>query len=88
MKNNAKSEWALCFVVFYIFVIVLTWMALGGASADEWKLEVIGFDFATAEVLLQDEDGYVWTCPFGENDWELGQEYILILEDGQADICE
>ena len=80
MKSNAKIEWVLCFVVFYVFVMVLTWMALG--NADEWRLEVIGFDFETAKTLLEDEDGYVWTCPFGEHDWVLGDEYILVLEDG------
>lgn len=81
MKSNVKIEWVLCFVVFYVFVMVLTWMALG--NADEWRLEVIGFDFETAETLLEDEDGYVWTCPFGERDWVLGEEYILVLADGE-----
>lgn len=81
MKSNAKVEWVLCFVVFYIFVMVLTWMAIG--NAEERSLEVIGFDFETSEVLLEDEDGYVWTCPFGKNEWTLGDEYILVLADGE-----
>lgn len=71
-----------CYIAFFFCVCLLTWMALGGADADSWKVEVVDFDFETAEVILQDEDGFIWTCPFGTNSWELGQEYVLILEEG------
>lgn len=68
-----------CAVIAYICVILLgmTWLAAG--HADEWKVEVVDFDFQTANIILQDEDGFQWTCPFGENDWAIGEEYILVL---------
>lgn len=53
------------------------------AVAESWTVFVIGFDFANSEVILEDEDGFQWTCPFGESDWTLGEEYILVLEEGE-----
>lgn len=69
-------------IIAYICVIImgLAWWSAG--HADEWMVKVCGFDFKTAEVLLEDEDGFIWTCPFGEHDWAVGQEYVLVLEDG------
>ena len=69
-------------IIAYICVIImgLAWWSAG--HADEWMVKVCGFDFQTAEVLLEDEDGFIWTCPFGEHDWAVGQEYVLVLEDG------
>lgn len=58
---------------------IMLWFA--GANAEECRrIEVVGFDFLTAEVLLQDEDGFIWTCPFGENSWSVGEEYVLIID--------
>ena len=38
------------------------------------------------EVLLEDEDGYVWTCPFGENSWAIGDEYQLVIKGEHIEI--
>lgn len=67
--------------------------AAAGCYAEEIRrVEVVDFDFRTAEVILQDEDGYIWACPFGENSWALGEEYELYLPDeGESEIrtvCE
>lgn len=69
-------------VVVYICVLLLGFVWIE-AGAEEWKVEVIGFDFEAAEVLLADEDGFVWSCPFGESNWAIGEEYVLVLEDGE-----
>lgn len=71
--------------------ILLTLVLLLGAASAEAEIRtifVVGFDFATAEVILEDEDGFLWTCPFGESDWELGEEYQLVLSDEGAEIWE
>lgn len=67
-------------VIAFLLMIVLL---ISTAVAESWTVFVVGFDFTTAEVILEDEDGYQWTCPFGESDWTLGEEYILVLEEGQ-----
>lgn len=73
-------------IVVFLSVVIL-WFT--GAQAEELRrVEVIGFDFAAAEVLLQDEDGYVWTCPFGENSWAVGEEYLLVIDGENVDVEE
>lgn len=74
-----------------VMVVLVLIMMLTSAAAEEIRtIFVIGFDFSTAEVLLEDEDGFIWTCPFGKNSWELGEEYQLIIEGEQIEIktCE
>ena len=69
---------ALVVTLAFMFAFVVT----SPAFAEEWTVKVVGFDFRTAEVLLADEDGFIWTCPFGMSDWALGEEYVLVLEEG------
>ena len=63
-------------------------LLISTAVAENWTVFVVGFDFTTAEVILEDEDGFQWTCPFGEHDWYLGEEYQLILTEEGAEIWE
>ena len=66
---------------------VIMWFA--GAQAEEIRhVEVFDFDFAVAEVILRDEDGFTWSCPFGKYDWAIGDEYLLIIDNDQIDIEE
>lgn len=75
-------------LIAVLFVLILI---LSSAAAEEIRtIFVVGFDFSTAEVLLEDEDGFVWLCPFGENNWVLGEEYQLVI-DGEniaVETCE
>ena len=77
-----KREMTLCCVMTYIMVLLLGFVWLT-AGAEEWSVVVVDFDFETANVLLEDEDGFVWTCPFGEHSWAIGEEYILVLEENE-----
>ena len=71
-------------IVFLLMIVLL----VSTAVAESWTVFVVGFDFTTAEVILEDEDGFQWTCPFGEHDWELGQEFELVLSEEGAEIWE
>lgn len=64
-------------------ILLVLVLLVSTAVAESWTVFVVGFDFTTAEVILEDEDGFQWVCPFGEFDWTLGEEYILVLEEGQ-----
>lgn len=76
---------ALVVMIVFVGAFVVT----APAFAEETRtVFVVGFDFATAEVILEDEDGFLWSCPFGENSWAFGDEYQLVISDGQAEICE
>ena len=77
-------------VVAAAAMLILFSVALASGHAEELRrVEVVDFDFFTAEVVLMDEDGYIWTCPFGTNSWSLGEEYELYLPDeGQPEIRE
>lgn len=75
---------------FVVMMLVLV-LLIGTAAAEEIRtLFVVGFDFNTAEVLLEDEDGFIWTCPFGKNSWSLGEEYKLVIngENIAVETCE
>lgn len=64
-----------------VMVILVLIMMLTSAAAEEIRaIFVVGFDFSTAEVLLEDEDGYIWLCPFGKNSWSVGDEYQLVID--------
>lgn len=82
METMSKFEKLLCYITVYLFVLILGFVWMASGHAEEWTVKVVDFDFATAEVLLQDEDGFIWSCPFGEHDWVIDQEYVLVLEDG------
>ncbi len=72
-----------------LLAIMLTVVVLfGTAAAESWTIVVVGFDFANAEVILEDEDGYQWTCPFGKNNWTLGEEYQLVFTETGAEIWD
>ena len=67
-------------IVMYIVVLMLGFV-WAEAGAEEYTVFVVDFDFEHAEVILQDEDGFTWLCPFGECNWAIGEEYVLVLED-------
>lgn len=69
-------------VVVYVCILLLGFV-WAKAGAEEWTVFVTDFDFEHAEVVLQDEDGFIWTCPFGQSNWTIGEEYVLILKDGE-----
>lgn len=69
-------------------ILLMIVLLVGTAAAESWTVFVVGFDFTSAEVILEDEDGFQWTCPFGENAWELGQEFELVLSEEGAEIWE
>ncbi len=70
-------------IVAYICVLLLGFV-WAEAGAEEYTVFVVDFDFENAEVVLQDEDGFIWTCPFGQSGWTLGEEYVLVLEENQG----
>lgn len=70
-----------------IAAVVALWFA--GAQAEESRCAwVIGFDFASGEVLLEDNCGFVWSCPFGKHDWCIGDMYSLFIDGEQIEIEE
>lgn len=69
-----------------IIIFLMALMLFG--PANEYLLTVSDFDFLNALVLLEDEQGNIWTCPFGENDWNLGENYILRVTQNQIEILE
>lgn len=74
-----------------VTMFIGAWFVTLPAFAEEeihWSVWVIGFDFETAEVILEDEDGFLWSCPFGKSSWTLGDEYILVLSENGASIEE
>ena len=74
-------------VALFTAVVILS-PAVAGAEESR-RVEVVDFDFFTAEVVLMDEDGYIWTCPFGTNSWSPGEEYELYIpNEGEPEIRE
>lgn len=69
-------------------ILLTVVLLINTAVAESWTVFVVGFDFTTAEVILEDEDGFQWVCPFGENSWELGQEFELVLSENGVEIWE
>ena len=69
-------------------ILLFVALLFGAAAAESWTVFVVGFDFITGEVVLEDEDGFQWVCTFGESEWVLGEEYILVLTEGEEEIWE
>lgn len=71
-----------------VVLFVGAWFITLPAFAEEelWPVCVVGFDFENAEVILEDEDGFLWSCPFGENSWTLGDEYQLVFTEKGVEI--
>lgn len=69
-------------------ILLMVVLLVSTAVAESWTVFVVGFDFATSEVILEDEDGFQWTCPFGENNWALGEEYQLAFTEEGIEIRE
>ena len=86
-RHIELAKWA-ALIVATVAVFMAAFAFLPPAFADEYRrLEVIDFNFETAEVILMDEDGYTWLCPFGEHSWELGEEYTLFIpNEGEPEI--
>ena len=76
-RHPHEAGWAA--MIIATVAVVLAMIAYIPAACAEQPRECIvtGFDFRTAEVELTDADGQIWLCPFGKNDWELGEEYLL-----------
>ena len=71
-----------------IAILLMILLLISTAAAESWTVFVVGFDFLNAEVILEDEDGFQWICPFGESNWELGEEYQLIFTEDGIEILE
>lgn len=69
-------------------ILLMIALLISTAIAENWTVFVVGFDFTTAEVILEDEDGFQWSCPFGEHDWYLGEEYQLVFTEEGIEIWE
>ena len=89
-ENEMSLLKTLATAVAAMLLFVAAFVVTSPAFAEETRrLEVVGFDFASGEVVLEDEDGFVWSCPFGTEDWAIGEEYLLILsDDGSEEIVE
>ena len=74
-------------ILFFVCIWIL-WFA--GAQADEIRrVEVVEISLHPDLIVLEDEDGYIWTCPIGEHSWSIGEEYVLLLpDDGEPAIFE
>jgi hypothetical protein len=68
------------FKKFVVVMLTLIIMLTSAAAEEIRTIFVVGFDFRTAEVILEDEDGFLWLCPFGENSWAIGEEYQLVID--------
>lgn len=75
-------------IVCALIVAVVLGTLHGVARAEERRVEVVDFDFFSAEVVFEDEDGFLWTCPFGKFGWSIGEEYVLILSETETSIEE
>ncbi len=69
-------------------ILLMIVLLISTAVAESWTVFVVGFDFLNAEVILEDEDGFQWFCPFGKNNWELGQEFELVFSENGIEIWE
>lgn len=69
-------------------ILLMIVLLISTAVAESWTVFVVGFDFLNAEVVLEDEDGFQWTCPFGESNWYLGEEYQLVFTEDEVEIWE
>lgn len=87
-KEMELGKMVLAAVVAVIMFVGAFVVTLPAFAEETRTIFVIGFDFASAEVILEDEDGFLWSCPFGENSWTLGEEYVLVLSENGASIEE
>lgn len=72
----------------FLAILLVLVVLFGTAAAESWTVFVVGFDLSTGEVILEDEDGFQWGCPLGENSWALGEEYQLVFSEEGVEICE
>lgn len=71
-----------------VILLTLALLLVNTAIAESWTVVVVGFDLANGQVVLEDEDGYLWNCPLGESDWSIGEEYQLVFTEEGAEIWE
>lgn len=69
-------------------IVFVPRLARGEEATETRRIEVVDFDFYSAEVVLEDEDGYQWTCPFGPFNWAIGEEYVLEIFTDHIEIKE
>ena len=85
IKTHAGKIAAIAAAAF----VLLVGAAAAGKAEEARKLEVIYFDFEHGEVVLVDNEGEAYACPFGTYSWELGENFTLILhENGEAEIIK
>lgn len=82
MEKMSKWELAKCLVMFLVCVWILTWMALGGASAEFYPRVAVVEDVDEVNniVLFVDSVGFVWEWE-GVEDWEIGDTAALMMDD-------
>ena len=87
----SKTFRAIIFgAIVFAALLGLVLLPLHGALAEETRrVEVTKFVFEREVVIIEDEDGYTWECPFGRFNWAVGEEYELYIPDeGQPQIRE
>lgn len=76
---STMKTFAAALVAMFLFIGAFVVTSPAFAEETQWPVWVIGFDFENGKVVLEDEDGFIWTCPFGESDWAIREEYILLI---------
>lgn len=89
VRHIELAKWG-ALIITTVGMFLAAFAFLPSALADEVRVvTVTDFDFETANVVLEDEDGYIWICPFGQNNWSIGDQYYLFLpEVGEPEIFE
>lgn len=87
-KEMGFGKMVLAAVVAVVMFVGAWFITLPAFAEETRTIFVVSLDFENAEVILEDEDGFLWSCPFGKNSWTLGDEYILVLSENGASIEE
>ena len=85
------------FRVFFVAVALCACFIYGAFAARNALAEeagetrtcwIIGFDLANSVFVVEDEDGFLWDFYLEEDDYSLGDEYILHLPANAEPYCE
>ena len=80
------------FFVAVIFAAALLYGAFAARNAiaeEEVRTAYLKqFDLATSCFILEDEDGYLWAFKLEEDDYSLGDEYVLHLPENEEPYYE
>ena len=62
--------------------VMICFVCMDAARADEVRTAYIAdFDLQNGDFILEDEDGYLWAFGFQKDEYYLGDEYTLHLEE-------